>query len=146
MKETNLLPGQFARVAGITQETLRYYERRGLLPKPVRGPNGYRMYAQSAANVVTFIKRAQQLGFTLREIRDFVALAGNPRAKCTSVCSAIEFKLAELDAQAREIQSRKKKLRELLNSCPGDVPIQECPIVETLAQRGRSGRLTEQKR
>ena len=138
MAEMSFLPGQLARRAGVTQETLRYYERRGLLPRPTRAPNGYRRYAASAIKVIRFIKRAQELGFTLREIRGFLEVAGNPRAKCTDVCSTIELKLGELEARIGELESSKRRLRQLLRSCPGDVPVRECPIVDSLSDGGGS--------
>jgi DNA-binding transcriptional MerR regulator len=143
MAETSLLPGQLARRAGITQEALRYYERRGLLPAPVRAANGYRRYGPTAVKVIGFIKRAQGMGFTLAEIREFMEIAGNPRAKCTGVCSAIEVKLRELDAQMKALESGRRRLKRLLRSCPGDVPIRECPIVTSLTDGGaptRAGR------
>lgn len=132
MAETSFLTGQLARRAGVTPYTLRYYERRGLLPAPSRAPNGYRRYAASAVKVIRFIKRAQELGFTLSEVEEFLAIAGNPRAKCTGVCSAIELKLDGLKERVRELQSKKTRLQKLLAACPGDVPIRECPIVGAL--------------
>ena len=136
MAETSFLRGDLARRAGVTPETLRYYERRGLLPEPVRASNGYRQYGTAALEVIRFIKRAQEMGFTLREVREFTEVARNPRAKCTGVCSAIELKLGELERRIRDLESSRKRLRQLLRSCPGDVPIRECPIVDTLTDGG----------
>lgn len=140
MADTSFLPGQVARHAGVTQEALRYYERRGLLPAPVRAANGYRRYGESAVQVIRFIKRAQEMGFTLVEIQEVMEVARNPKAKCTGVCSAIELKLGELERRIRELESGRKRLRRLLRSCPGDVPIRECPIVGTLTDGGASAR------
>ena len=136
MAESALRPSQLARSAGVNTATLRYYGRRGLLPEPPRAPNGYRLYPASAVRLIRFIKRAQEVGFTLREIQEFLEVAADPRADCGSVCGSVEQKLAEVELRVRELRLKGRRLRELLRSCPGDVPVRDCPILGALAGAG----------
>ena len=133
MTEATLRSSELARRAGVTVETLRYYERRGLLPRPPRTPTGYRLYSVSEVALVGFIRRARDLGFSLREVEELLDLTADPAEDCTDICGAVEAKLAELDRSLREIRARKRALRELLRACPGNVPIQSCPIVGRMA-------------
>ncbi len=89
--------GQLARRAGVNVETLRYYERRGLLEAPARLPSGYRTYGDDAVRIVRFIKRAQQLGFTLVEVETLLELAvGGPEA-CDAAQALTDHRIADLD-------------------------------------------------
>ena len=121
-----------AREAGVNAQTLRYYERRGLLPKPPRRESGYRDYAPDDVRVVRFIKRAQELGFSLDEIEALVQLRGVRRGDRHRVRALAERKLADIDARIAHLQSMRDALEQLVSSCRqgGNA---ECPIIDALA-------------
>lgn len=132
MKMKSLTIGRLAREAGVNLETVRFYERRGLLPRPPRSASGYRLFPKDAARRLRFIRRAQELGFSLAEIRDLLSLRMSATAKRTDVRKRAEAKIADIDAKIRSLDSMKRTLRKLTNSCEGCGPIAECPILESL--------------
>ncbi|RMH40478.1 MAG: MerR family transcriptional regulator [Deltaproteobacteria bacterium] len=135
-----LTTGQVARAAGVHVETLRFYERRGLLPKPPRRRSGYRQYPPDAVRIVRFIKRAQRLGFTLDEIAELLALRDDDRRACSEVRGAAEHKIAEIDDKIRALRAMRRALAELVATCAdGDASVRRCPILEALAD-GRPSR------
>ena len=97
--------GEVARQAGVNIQTLRYYERRGLLPEPERGTSGYRAYDPDTVRLVRFIKRAQELGFTLREIDDLIELRQSPR-RGTEVRAVAFAKVEDIERRARASDQR----------------------------------------
>ena len=110
--------GQLAKQAGVNVQTLRYYERRGLLPHPPRAASGYRQYPVDAVEKVRFIKHAQKLGFTLREAQLIQQSLEHP----DGVGSAVEFarqKVAELDEQLAALHTIRQRLAELVDICTG---------------------------
>jgi Cu(I)-responsive transcriptional regulator len=121
-----------ARAAGVNTQTLRYYERRGLLPKPARRGSGYRDYQPDAVRIVRFIKRAQELGFSLDEIEELVRLRGVRRADRHRVRALAERKIADIDARIAHLQSMREALDQLVASCHRGGKA-ECPIIEALA-------------
>lgn len=125
--------GKLAALAGTTPNTLRYYEREGLVPPASKGDNGYRLYAQDAARRVNFIRQAQQCGFTLSEIRELLRLPQQASACCSDVRKlAIEKKLA-LEAKIKLMKAMSAELDVLINNCVDDThPIDECPILNAL--------------
>lgn len=129
----SLLRGQLAQEAGVNVETLRFYERRGLLPSPPRRPSGYREYPPEAVDLVRFIQRAQSLGFSLQEIRELLTLREVPRATCGDVVRLAEHKVAEIESKIHSLKSMKSALRKLLKDCTGRAPTTRCPIIESLA-------------
>ena len=138
-KEANVMAGlrtsDLARAAGVNVETLRFYERRGLLPPPPRRPSGYREYPPDAVDLVRFIQRARALGFSLAEIKELLALREVPRATCGDVTLIARKKADEIDAKIRDLGSMKAALTDLLKSCTGSAPITRCPIIESLASK-----------
>jgi len=116
--------GETAREAGVNAQTLRYYERRGLLPRPSRRGSGYREYSADAVQVVRFIKRAQELGFSLDEIEELVRLRGVKRAERQRVRAIAERKIDHL-------RSMRGALAHLVHACEGGGPA-ECQIIEAL--------------
>lgn len=132
MKVKSLTIGRLARGAGVNLETVRYYERRGLLPRPPRSPSGYRLFPVEATRRLRFIRRAQGLGFSLGEIRELLSLRISASARSTDVRRRAEAKIADIDAKIRSLDSMKKTLRKLTNSCEACGPIAECPILESL--------------
>lgn len=122
--------GQLAQTAGIGIETIRYYERRGLMPEPPRAASGYRRYPDDAAQRLRFIRRAKRLGFTLDEIIALLRLqAGGERA---DVKAAAEAKLAEIETRLADLERMRDTLRDVTRRCSGHGPVAGCPIIETL--------------
>lgn len=132
MKTNSLTIGRLAREAGVNLETVRYYERRGLLPRPPRSASGYRLFPVEAARRLRFIRHAQELGFSLAEIRDLLSLRVSPTAKRTDVRRRADAKIANIEAKIRSLESMKRTLRNLVNTCHGCGPVAECPILESL--------------
>jgi MerR family transcriptional regulator, copper efflux regulator len=132
MKGKALTIGRLAREAGVNLETVRYYERRGLLPRPPRSASGYRLFPLEATRRLRFIRHAQELGFSLAEIRELLSLRVSPAAKRTDVRRRAEVKIADIDAKIRSLESMRKTLRKLTNACEGCGPVAECPILESL--------------
>lgn len=119
-----MLIGQLADAAGLATQTIRFYEREGLLPTPVREPNGYRVYDDATLNRLTFIRTAQAAGLTLGEIRSIVDLRGEGEVPCTQVTSLLSAKLADVSARRRELDALASELEYLLTRSkrldPGD--------------------------
>ena len=126
-----------ARAAGVNVETLRYYERRGLL-RPSRALNGYRSYDAEAARRVRFIRRAQALGFSLNEIDELLALRARPGKSCADVRRRAEAKVAAIEHKLRALRAMRKALGRLVEQCAGRGPVTGCPILESLAREERA--------
>ncbi len=124
--------GQVARSAGVNLQTIRYYERRGLVPQPPRSGANYRLYSDETVRRVRFIKRAQELGFTLKEIQELLSLRAAPRARCADVRRRAEAKVRDIDQKLRRLESMRRALGRLLAECSGEAPATECPILEAL--------------
>lgn len=114
MSSTTLLVGELAREAGVKADTIRFYEREGLLAAPARTGAGYRVYDRSALDRVRFIKRAQKLGFTLEQIRQILSLRGNRPATCQCVLRMAESSLAEVEIKLRELHAFRDALAQNL--------------------------------
>jgi Hg(II)-responsive transcriptional regulator len=123
--------GTAAEQAGVNVQTLRYYERRGLLPRPPRRLSGYREFPDAAVRVVRFIKRAQDLGFTLDEIEELIALRNDKRRDRARVRAVAERRVRQVEQKILELESMKKALVHLLHCCR-DGSTLECPIIEAL--------------
>jgi DNA-binding transcriptional MerR regulator len=125
--------GQLAKRAGVGVETIRFYERQGLLPKPPRAASGYRQYPRDAVTRMRFIARAKDLLFTLDEIKHLLALHDGPAGTRAEVRQWVERKAEELDRQAQSLHAAQEALRRLRESCAGDGPASGCPILLALA-------------
>jgi MerR family mercuric resistance operon transcriptional regulator len=122
--------GRLARAAGVHVETIRYYQRRGLLPKPSRPAAGHRRYAADTLARLRFIKRAQELGFTLREIGELLALGGG---SCRETQRLAERKRADIEARMKDLRAMRRTLGRLIKSCrAGDATA--CPIIDSLSE------------
>src|SRR6266849_2095335 len=115
--------GRLAQQGGVNLETIRYYERQGLLPKPPRTPAGYRMFPSEAARRLRFIKRAQELGFSLKEIRELLSLRMKPGAKRADIRARTDAKIADIEQKIRTLEGMKKALRGLTEQCDGCGPL-----------------------
>jgi MerR family transcriptional regulator, copper efflux regulator len=129
---THFTISQLANHAQVTVETVRYYERRGLLPKPPRRAAGYRQYSQDHLAYLEFIRRAQALGFSLKEIAELLALRADPRMRCHDVRAQAAHKLADVDAKIRALEHIRGVLERLIAECPGEGPLSACPILDAL--------------
>lgn len=134
-----LTVGEVARRAGVGPQTVHYYERLGLLARPPRTDANYRAYPAEAVRRLRFIKRAQELGFTLKEIEELLSLRATPRSRCPQVRGRAEAKLRDIDDQIRSLRARRKALTGLIRECVGDGPVTACPILGAL-DRGYPGR------
>jgi len=124
--------GEVATAAGVGIDAVRFYEREGLLPKPARRPSGYRDYSPDAVLDLRFIKRAKELGFSLKEISELIAIDRDPEATAGDVKKLAEEKLTDLEDKIRSLQRMKRALREVAESCPGRGPTRDCPILRSL--------------
>lgn len=124
--------GQLATAAQVNTETIRYYERRRLLPEPPRTPAGYRQYDRDAVRRVRFIKRAQDLGFTLKEIDELLALQVRHGAACDEVEERVRLKIARVEEMMGELARVHRVLTALGGACRERRPTEECPILEVL--------------
>jgi MerR family mercuric resistance operon transcriptional regulator len=127
-----LTTAEVAKRGGVNLETIRYYERRGLLPKPRRTVSGYRAFAPDAVRRLRFVKRAQALGFSLKEIKELLSLRAAPKARCADIRERAEVKIAEIDAKIRSLQAMRKALLRLTAACTGRGSVSDCPILESL--------------
>jgi MerR family copper efflux transcriptional regulator len=125
--------GQLARLAKVSVQTLRFYERKGLLSPPPRRPSGYREYPLETVETVRFIHRAQELGFTLREIKELLDLQKVPRSTCGDVVAVAQRKIQEIKEKISDLRAMQTALSKLLTQCKGDAPILQCPIITALA-------------
>jgi len=133
MKEKPMTRTALARRAGVNGETIRFYENRGLLPMPDRTAAGYRQYDGSDAARLAFIKRSQELGFTLDEIKDLLSLHGAPKRSSRRVKALAEAKIEEITARIRDLCRVQSALRKISAGCDGTGPNDECPILRALA-------------
>jgi len=107
-------------------------ERQGLLPKPPRSPSGYRFFPAEATRRLKFIKRDEELGFSLSEIRELLALRMSPRTTSTEIRKRTEAKITDIERKIESLASMRKSLLKLARSCGGCSPLSECPILESL--------------
>jgi MerR family mercuric resistance operon transcriptional regulator len=124
--------GQLARQAGVAVETVRFYERRGLLEKPSRRPSGYRQYLPESVSQLRFILVAKQLGFSLREVQELLHLRGSGIDVCPKVRNRIEVKIATVAEKINSLEQSKKTLEALLEECRANRLSTECPLLENL--------------
>jgi Cu(I)-responsive transcriptional regulator len=127
--------GEVARRAGVGVETVRFYEREGLLEPPARRPSGYRQYQADAVTRLCFIRRAKELGFTLKEIADLLALRLDPSATADDVRRRALAKVADVDERIRDLRRIRRTLQKLADACPGHGPASTCPILAALAPK-----------
>jgi len=124
-----LKTGELAREAGVNVETIRFYERKGLLSEPPRRTSGYREYPVGAVRRILFIKRAKELGFTLREIKGLLELRVDPDTTCDVVRERATEKIADVKQKIADLRKIEKALRKLTDSCSGSGPKDDCPIL-----------------
>lgn len=123
--------GELARRSGVGHETIRYYERESLVPRPPRTAANYRRYPLSAVTRLRFIRMAKGLGYTLDEIRELLSLqdANGDRAEVKKLAG---HKLRQIRARIGELQRMELALAKMYRRCSGTGPVEGCPIIETL--------------
>jgi MerR family transcriptional regulator, copper efflux regulator len=124
--------GEVAAEAAVNVQTLRYYERVGLLPAPARRASGYRSYDVHTVRRVRFIKRAQELGFTLAEIGDLLGFRERSESACAQVEARASATLDRIAEKIRDLESIRSALSEYVNSCRRQQPLGECPLLRAL--------------
>ncbi|MGH9401155.1 MAG: heavy metal-responsive transcriptional regulator [Terriglobia bacterium] len=124
--------GNVAKRAGVGVETLRFYERIGLIDEPPRKDSGYRQYPADTIDQVRLIKRAKELGFSLKEIKELMALRIAPGATCAQVKERAEVKIEDIEEKIRSLQRMKRALQKLMSACGGEVSVSECPVLDAL--------------
>jgi len=129
---TGLTIGRLAKEAGLGIETVRFYERQGLIEPPPRTDSNYRMYPEEEITRLKFIKRAKKLGFTLHEIKDLMALRHDPHATKADVKKRTLAKIEDVTRKIQDLARIKAALERLYSVCDGHGPLDECPILEAL--------------
>jgi Hg(II)-responsive transcriptional regulator len=127
--------GEVARRAGVGIETVRFYEREGLLEEPPRRASGYRQYSEEVIKRIGFIKRAKELGFSLKEITELLLLRVDAQTSCDEVKQRTEAKIAEVERKVVELQRMRQALLQVHSLCTGSGPIGRCPMLEALDQQ-----------
>jgi MerR family mercuric resistance operon transcriptional regulator len=124
--------GKVARLAGVGVETIRFYEREGLIEEPPRRASGYRQYPEETVARIRFIKRAKELGFSLKEIKELLELRIDPETTCEDIRRRASAKISDIKEKIATLQKMKAALEKLTAACRGRGPISECPILEAL--------------
>jgi MerR family mercuric resistance operon transcriptional regulator len=128
--------GEVAQQAHVRIETLRYYERTGLVASPPRSASNYRLYPQETVRRVQFIKRAQALGFSLKEIMELLALRATPETPCADMRSRALDKITAIDEKMQALHAMKHALAKLVEECLGQGEMTDCPILAALDTKG----------
>ena len=127
--------GKVAHRAGVGVETIRFYEREGLVKEPPRKASGYRQYGEEVVDRLLFIGRAKELGFTLKEIRELLSLRATRGAKCADVRERAEVKIRDIEEKIRSLRTMRRALSKLVAECSGDGPVTDCVILESLERK-----------
>lgn len=137
-----------AHAAGVGVETVRFYERRGLIVQPPRPPDGgFRRYPAEVVDRIRFIRQAQGLGFSLREIEELLSLRADPATDCRHIRERAVGKLEDVERKIGELERFRRALEELIAACPGSGALRACSIMEALdrSRAAEGGRDPEQK-
>lgn len=127
---------EVADLTGVNAETVRYYERRRLISNPPRTSGGYRVYGDRHVDEIRFIKRAQDLGFKLAEIKELLSLRVDPSKDCSDVRRKAQIKLDDVRKKITDLRRIAGTLEELTDACPGEGPSSECPILDAIREDG----------
>ena len=127
--------GQLSRLAGVGLETIRYYEREGLISEPPRRASGYRQYPADALARLHFIRQAKALGFSLKDIKELFELRVAPGATCADIRERAQAKIADVRAKLKMLRQMEQALVKVTTACRGRGPVSECPILDALEKR-----------
>ena len=136
---STLTIGQVARRVGIGIETIRFYERKGLIEEPPRRESGYRQYGEEDIERLVFIQHAKTLGFSLKEINELLSIRSRPDANSREIKEIASAKLADIDNKIDLLKRMQQTLKKLVAQCPGDGPTCECPILEAMEMEDNPG-------
>lgn len=125
--------GELSALSGLSIDTIRFYEKQGLIPPPRRTDTNYRMYDADSPRRLIFIRKARDLGFTLQEIGQLLALSEDGHAGAGDVKQRAKVKLSDLDRKIAEMQEMRRSLEKLVRACSGRGPRRSCPILAALA-------------
>lgn len=134
--------GEAAKASGVSAKMIRHYESVGLFPEPNRTDSGYRQYTDKEVHTLRFIRQARDLGFSLEQISELLALWQNRRRPSRQVKALAEAHIKELEQKLQEIQVMKSTLEHLVHCCHGD-DRPDCPILETLSESHGSAALVD---
>lgn len=126
--------GELARATGTNAETIRYYEREGILPAADRTDSNYRDYSNNHLAALTFVRRARQLGFSMAQVRELLALSDRADNPCRDVDRLAQEQLREVERKLADLASLRDKLRQMIRSCDADT-IDDCQIIESLSRK-----------
>ena len=130
---SDLTVGKLAKEVGINPETVRYYETIGLMPNPNRRDSGYRIYSERDLKRLLFIKRAKELGFTLKEIQELFEIKVETKSTCGDVKHIAEHKIIDVEQKIKDLQKIKNVLKKLVSQCVNEeITADECPILEAI--------------
>lgn len=124
--------GELAEKAGVGVETIRFYERKKLIERPRRPASGFRRYGEEVPRRIRFIRHAQELGFSLREIHELLALRVDPRTSCAQVKQKAVAKISEVEQKLESLGRIREALVRITRSCAGEGPTSACPILDAL--------------
>src|SRR5437879_4928833 len=128
-----LRTAQLADEGGVNVETIRYYERHGLLPRPPRTASGYRVFSEDAVKRLRFIKHAQALGFSLKEIKRLLDIQVKRNSSCADVRRKSQAKIGDVDEKIRHLQAIRRSLVKITAACSGQGPIGNCSVIQALS-------------
>lgn len=132
-KKQYITIGKLSEISGTPTDTIRYYEKLGVLGTPERASNGYRVYGQDTLDILLFIRRAKVMNFTLEEIKLLLTMADDETTVCGDVLLMVEKKVAAFKQHIEDTQIALKSLKHFTHDCPGgQVPTKECPFIEYL--------------
>lgn len=123
---------QLARRVGVGVETVRFYEREGLLDQPARPDSGYRQYTPDGIKRIQFIRRAKELGFSLKEIHELLTLRVGSASTCADVKRQTEAKIDQIERKVKDLLRMKRVLIQITDQCYGKGPLSQCPILDAL--------------
>ncbi len=126
--------GELAKTAGVTPDTIRYYEREGLLPPPERTPSGYRDYGPDALDDLQFVKKAQALGLKLSHVREVLEISSGGRPPCEHVRATVSARLTEVEKRLKELRALRSTLRQTLERLDRAPPPKagcRCAVIES---------------
>lgn len=129
----NYKRGELAKLAGVGFEALRFYEKQGLIAAPPRQSSGYRTYPHETLERILFIKRAKEIGFTLKEIKELLDLNANKAQSCCEVLDITENKIDDIESKIKDLKKLKKALSKLATTCRSNKATSECPILDHLS-------------
>lgn len=137
---TNLTIGQIAKQVNVSNDTIRLYERQGLIEEPSRATNGYRQFPENTIHRLEFILRAKEMGFTLKEISELLSISQSSKKNCRIIKQQIDSKLEIVKNKISELKKLERALTKLVQSCEKQTLTGTCPILSVLEKKGTKRR------